>query len=245
MITNPSAIYMAVPQYPVDNIIGITTGSFNIAAPTFIAPTTATDTFDTGFGDTCLFQGIFSVDNGASQNDFGVNVPNLSTPGMPVLQTVTCYGGVLNGVFTAYGLNFYDNVHSVGTAYTILYKVVFFAKSDQNALTTIPNNQVLNYSSEFNYQKVYLQDSFANVGMTTSVAISLGYIPKVREWITVTNNTSAASGFLTIPAGTLVTPDWFFGNPYITVSTTSVNFISVDNGSTVAATVTYRIYLDS
>ncbi len=248
--SNPQAINMIIPDYKIDNIIGITTGSFAISAPTSSPGyTTATQTFNTGFNDTCLFQGIFSTD-GVNWNDFGANQPNLSTPGQPVLQTVTCYGGVgNNGVFTAYGLNYYDLVHSVGTAYTIQYKVAFFAKDNQGAITPISTNEILQYDSSTNYQKIHSSGSFSNAAGTTTINHGLGYVPKVREWIIPTSNTLAAGGTITIPANTLVTPDWFTGytnTGFATgIDTNNAYFTSINNGSAISATILYRIYWDS
>lgn len=50
--------------YPSDMIIGIHSGSFTVAAPSVGSNTTNTDTFTTGFGTSCYFQGIFSTDGG-------------------------------------------------------------------------------------------------------------------------------------------------------------------------------------
>ncbi len=239
-IIAPTKINMAVPEYNADQIIGIHTGSFVVAAPTFLADTTASDPFVTGFGDTCLFQGIFSVDGGVSWNDFGSYKPNLSTPAQPVLQTVTCKGWVTpTGTFTAYASNFYDFVHSVGTAYTIDYKVAFLAKDTQGAITPLPTNEILHYSSSFNYQKIYLSSSFANnIAMPTPIAHNLGYIPKVRAWGTST------LGGAPFPTGSMLSYDWFGGSNFnIAVNTSDAVFDAITGYGTV--NIFYRIYLDS
>lgn len=236
-LTNPAAIFMAIPKYRIDNIIGIHTGSFGISAPTSSSgPITATQSFTTGFSDTCLFQGIFSTDSGATWNDFGANKPNLTTPGDPVLDTVTCQGWVTpTGVFTAQGLNFFDFTHNVGTAYTIQYKVVFFAKDNQRAITPLPTNEILKYNSGFNYQKIYLSGTFTNnTGSSTTIAHNLGYVPKVRAWFISTTLSVANS---------LFSYDWAGQGGYnITVDNSNATFDAIVGDG--ATTVIYRIYLD-
>ncbi len=244
-LVHPENIYMAVPINQIDQIIGIQTGSFGIVAPTASGPTTASSTFTTGFGDTCFFQGIFSTDGGSSWNDFGTYRPNLSTPTQPVFQTVSCFGYVTSsGIFTAAGVNWYDFVHSIGNAYTIQYKVAFLAKSDQGSITPISTNEVLTYSSANNYQKIYLQSSFANSGSNTVIAHNLGYIPKVRVYFKTTNSTAGTEGVYTVPAGAMMTLDWFYPNIYVDSSNLTITPV-IDNVGTVAGTVYYIIYLDS
>jgi len=240
-VTDATKINMAVPEYKIDQIIGIHSASFSISAPTPGpgSPATASDPFDTGFGDTCLFQGIFSVDGGTSWNDFGSYKPDLSTPTQPVLQTVTCQGWVTPaGVFEAYAQNFYDIVHATGTAYTVDYKVAFLSKDDQEAITPIPTNEVLNYLSSFNYQKIFDGDRFANGGVPTVVSHNLGYVPKVRAWGTST------LGGAPFPTGSMLSYDWFGDSNFnIKVSTTDVTFEAITGYGTV--NIDYRIYLDS
>ena len=248
-ITNRSAIYMASPEYPIDNIIGIHTGSFSVSAPSSTnSPTTATSTFTTGFGDTCLFQGIFST-NGTDWNDFGAMQPNLSTAGQPVLQTVTCYGWVdSSGVFTATGVNYYDSVHNTGTAYTIQYKVAFLAKDSQGTVTPIQTNEILAYDSANNYQKIFSSGSFSNGSGTTTIAHNLTYVPKVRAWFDLSTSTTAGYGYVTVPSNSISTLDlWPQTYPQVEVNSTDALFASIldGNGAVASGTVYYRIYLDS
>ena len=244
-ITNPLAVHMVVPDYRIDNIIGICTGSFTIAAPTSLEGTsTAIKAFTTGFSDTCLFQGIFSVDGGSSWNDLGVYRPNLSTPGEPVLQTVTCRGYVsTGGIFTAVGLNWYDNVHNTSQSYTIDYKIAFMAKDDQASVIPIATTEKIQYESSYNYQKIYLSGTFAST-TGTPVDHNLNYVPKVRGWFSPNSATYGSEGVYQIPANCLTTLDWFSAN--IKVSTTAANFTEVqDNNGQLDGTMYYRIYLDS
>lgn len=249
-ITNPVALHMSIPDYLVDNIIGIHTGSFTVSAPTDLSsPTTATDTFTTGFGDSCLFQGVFSTDSGSTWNDFGVMIPNLTTAGQPVLQTVTCYGWIdSSGILTANGVNYYDYVHSTSQSYTIQYKVVFFAKDTQGSITPLSTNEILQYNSAYNYQKIDLKGSFANASTATTVSHNLGYIPKVRSWIDLTTSTYAGYGNVSVPTNSISTPDlWPQTYPVIKISTSSAIFNPIldGNGNLAVGNIFYRIYLDS
>lgn len=242
---------MAVPAYKVDQIIGIHTGSFIVSAPAPFGSTTAADTFDTGFGDSCLLQGIFSTDAGNSWNDFGTYRPNLTTPAQPVLQTVTNYGMVgPTGIFTASAKNWYDNVHASGTAKTVQYKVLFIAKDTQGSITPLSTNEILIYSSAYNYQKYLptLGSSFASTTGTTTVNHPLGYVPKVRAWFSPTSTSNNADG-ISIPAGSITTMDNYQYATNVTVNTTAAMFSDVSTTvsprTTVNGTVFYRIYIDA
>jgi hypothetical protein len=248
-ITNPSALNMAIPYQGIDNIIGIHTGSFTSTAPTLLGQfTNDTDTFDTGFGDTCLFQGIFSVDGGSTWNDLGVYIPDLSTPAQPVLQTVTCQAYIKDdGTLYAVSSNWYDNVHSTSSAYTVDYKIVLLAKDSQGSIMPLSTSQILAYQSAYNFQKVDVKGSFAvSTSATTTITHDLGYIPNVRCWFAPTNTTMGSDGIYTLPAGALMTLDWFYAKTNVTVDTTTANFSPVvDNtASGIDGTMYYRIYLD-
>lgn len=251
-IIHPENVYMSAPAYKVDQIIGIKTGSFSIAAATLGSQEKfATDTFDTGFGDSCFFQGIFSTDSGASWNDFGVYRPNLTTPGQPVLQTTTCYGIVSpTGVFTAAGVNWWDIVHATSSVYTIQYKVAFIAKDTQGAITPITTNETVYYSSRYNYQKYLpsLSSSFSSTTGSTPITHNLGYVPKVRGFFSPTSTSNNADG-ISITAGSIVTLDHYQYATNVYVNTTQATFTDVSTSvsprATVNGTVFYRIYIDS
>lgn len=250
-ITVPANIRMAVPAYKIDQIIGIYTGSFIVGSPPIGGSSTASDTFTTGFGDSCLFQGIFSIDAGSSWNDFGTYRPNLTTAGQPVLQTTTCYGMVSpTGVFTATAKNWYDNVHASGASYTVRYKVLFIAKETQGIITPIATSEILYYTSKYNYQK-YLPangSSFASTSGTTTIAHNLGYVPKVRAWFSPTSTSNNADS-ISIPAGSIVTLDNYQYATNVYANATSVIFTdvspSVSPRVSVNGTMYYRAYIDS
>ena len=237
-------------------IIGITSGSFTVAAPTLGNNKTATVTFDTGFGTTCYFQGIFSTDSGATWNDFGSYVPNLTTPGQPVLQTTTCRGYVTSGgIMTMVGLNWFDIVHSSGSQKTILYKVALFAKPDQGNITPIDTSENTYYDSRENSRKVYISGTFdASTTANTTIPHSLGYAPKVSSFFVPTSSTGGNEGLATVPAGALTTLDWFSSSGSgisadVQISTTNAVFTPVQSSTSspngIAGTQHYLMFLDA
>lgn len=252
MITHPENVYMSVPAYKVDQIIGVKTGSFTIAAATAVSiQKFASDPFDTGFGDSCFFQGVFSTDGGASWNDFGVYRPNLTTPAQPVLQTVTCYGIMgPTGIFTASATNWWDLVHASSSAYTIQYKVAFIAKDTQGAITPLATNETTYYSSKYNYQKYLpsLGSSFPSTTGSTTITHNLNYVPKVRAFFSPSSTANNADS-ISIAANSIVTLDHYQYATNINVNTTQAIFTDVSTTvsprTTRSGTMFYRIYIDS
>lgn len=186
-------VRMAVPEYKNDKIIGVLTGSISVAGAS--SPTlsvTATDTRDTGFGDWCLFSGIFSIDGGATWNDMGAQTPDLSVPGVPVFDTFDCTAACSStGVFTITCINYVNLNTGTTSAKTALYKVVLLAKKGQGSITPLPVTALpLYHYSGFNYQKIHIDDagSFtATAGNTGQLVVphNLGYVPNVRAWINI------------------------------------------------------------
>jgi len=239
-----------------DKIIGVLSGTFTVSAPS-ASPgyTTNNVTQDTGFGDSCYFQGIFSTDSGSSWNDFGTSVPNTSSA-TPVLDTVTCQGFVTTaGIFTAVGKNWYDYLHSSGTAKTILYKVALFSKINQGSIQPLPTNEENYFDSLYNYHKIYLQDFFAvSTSANTSIQHNLGYIPKVRSFFQPTSSSIGIDGIYTVPAGAMATLDWWTGagsgaSADIQIDTSNAVFTPIQDSSStpngINGTQHYLIYLDA
>lgn len=239
--------------YRSDMIIGVHSGSFTVSTPSAFSYTTNTDTFNTGFGTSCYFQGVFSTNGGTTWNDFGIYQPNLASPG-PQTQTQTCRGFVTTGgVFTAVGINWYDIVHSSATSYTIQYKVAFFAKQNQGDITPLPVTDIVAFDSRYVVPKIYTQGTFAaSTTGNTTISHNLGYYPKVRSFFEPASNTGGVEGVYTIPAGAMATLDWFTGagissgiycSGDIQISTTNVVFTQLGTG--IAGTQHYIIYLES
>lgn len=186
---NSAALHMLVPDYPLDQIIGIFTGTLSIPAPTLGGQTTTTtDVKPYGFGDSCYFQGIFTTNGGTTYNDFGAQTPNLATPTQPVLQTVDCQATSSPTGLTVTVINYYDNVHGAGTAYTLSYKVFLLAKNTMaQPLNPLPTNQKLSFSSQYNFQRIAKKDTLhltVAAGNTGSVSAihGLGFIPDIRAF---------------------------------------------------------------
>lgn len=189
-ILNPADIVMAAPDYGQDQIIGIFTNTLSVAAPT-ITPgyTITTDTKSHGFGDSCYFDGIFSVDGGITWNEFGTQTPNLTTPGAPVFDTVDCEAYVDTANVNISVTNFYDFTHSKGTTYTLQYKIYLIAKNKMaQPLTSLKTNNILTYNTAQNIQKIFIATTVAiNVasgatGFSGAIAHNLGYVPKIRAF---------------------------------------------------------------
>src|SRR5262249_32175278 len=128
-VTTPAALHMIVPDYGIDQIIGVFSGSATLAAP---APspgfTTQTNTHGHNFGDNCYFQGIFSYDGGTTWNDFSSQIPNYAAPNIQ-LQTVQVEADTDSTNLYVVMTNWYDTSHSSGTQRTIQYKVYLMAKN--------------------------------------------------------------------------------------------------------------------
>jgi hypothetical protein len=254
-VVDPTAIYMAAPEYGLDNIVAIYTGSLNIAAPSNTPGNIfklATATHDTGFGENCYFQGVFNVNGGATYNDLGVYTPILTTP-IPTLQTQTVRAFVSStGILNVIGVNWYNFVAGTGAAATVGYKILIMTKNTQGNILPTGTNEDLYFNSAYNYQKIFMEGSVASptTGNVT-VAHNLGYVPKVRAWYSPSANITAGDIGYTLPAGCMATLDWLnlYNNaiPQMygqeTVDSTNLVFSPMNGVS--AGTLDYRIYLDA
>lgn len=248
-VVDPTAVYMVAPEYNVDNIVAIYTGTLSTTAPAGAGTyTTATATHITGFGDSCYLQGIFNVDGGVAYNDFGSY-----TPAGTQLQTQTVRAFVTSaGVLTVIGVNWYNAVAGSGAPHTMSYKIALMAKNNQNNITPVGTNEVLYFNSAYNYQKIFMQDQVASP-TTGNVTIThnLGYVPKARAWYQPSANITGGDIGYTLPANCIATLDWLtlydnaipqmYGQTQI--STTNLVF-SPMNGTS-QGTLHYRIYLDA
>lgn len=222
-----------------DKIIGVTSGSIPVGAgDMFGTAGVATATFDTGFGDTCFFEGLVSVD-GTTWNPLGTFLPASG----PTFQTTTASAYMVGGVLTVKAINY------ITSAKTVSYKIIFFAKDNQGAITPLSITDKLFFDSSKNYQKIFKSGSFAVSTTTpTTVTHSLGYVPKVRIFFSPTSAASGANGSVTLPAGCLTGIDWFT-NPDMQISSSTVSFgvVSDTNSypSGISGTLYYRIYHDS
>lgn len=239
--TNPSALHLLVPDYPLDQIIGVTSGTLSVAAPSGFVNTTANANFAHGFGDSAYFQGIFTADGGTTWNDFGSMIP-ITVAGNPVFQTVGCSAICdttnLTITLTSYVTNF---VTGTGSAATITYKVFLLAKNTMaQPVNPLPTNQILSFSSGFNFQQIAYKGSLSlavSSGASGSVSFihNLGYVPIVRAFQFL-----SASPTVCRPIGTA-----FIADPQVELTNTTLTFFADlgSSGSSLNTNIHYRIYL--
>lgn len=248
-IVVPSAISMGVPAYSIDQIIGVFSNTIHIAAPTAITGVTvATDTKTHGFGDSCYFQGIFTQDGGTTWNDFGAQTPNLSG-GTPFFQSVDVEAYTDSNNVNLELDNYYDPVHSVGTAYDVTYKIYLIAKNTMALpLNPIKTNQKLIYNSANNYQKVYLSGTTSitvaagATGSSPTITHNLNYIPKIRAFFISSNQVYGLNQWK-FPVSTNTVPaiEAHITNTGLSFYSDQSSFLAPG----VSGNIDYRIYLDS
>lgn len=224
----------------IDKSIGVLSGAINSPAPTSSSgPTVTAQATKTGFNESCYFRGIHSTDSGVSWNDFGAITPNLSTPSMPVFQTVDVIGALEpDGGLRVTAINYYDYVHSAGTPRTVLWKVVLFSKNNQGSISPIAMGNPVQFTTlDRDYQKIALQSQVpfnisAFVAKTEVVAHNLGYVPQVRAFYQATDGTQ------------LMLDPWLAFRIETRVTTTNVSFVLQSEYATNTRTgrIEYRIY---
>lgn len=242
---DPTKLRILLPTYPIDQIIGIKTGTVSLGAPS-ASPgyTTATDVQAHNFGDSCYFAGIFTYDGGTTWNDFGCQIPNYAAPN-PQLQTVDVAAYTDNTNLNVTVTNWYDLSHGTGTARTVTYKVYLLAKNKMaQPITPLASNQKLAYSSAFNFQKIFMKDTVSiNVaagatGSSATITHNLGYIPAIRAFFVDGSNnvyslnqlqsgTNSIQAHLTATTLVFTSDQSAFGAPGV------------------SGNIDYRIYLDS
>lgn len=246
-VTEPSAINMSVPDYTIDQIIGVFTNTLSIGAPTpSPGEITVNDVKPHGFGDSCYFQGIFTTDGGVTYNDFGAQTPNLAPP-EPQFQTVDVEAIIDTANVNINITNFYDVAHSTSSAYTVTYKIYLLAKNTMaKPITPIKTNNVLLYNSSDNYQKAFLRGTVPiNVasgatGFSMDILHNLQAIPKVRAFFLPTSSPKTVYGInnppLSAPAieAHITTTDLVFYSDQGAIGALGVN-----------GNIEYRVYLDS
>lgn len=242
-VTNPSAIRFTTIN-ATDQIIGITSGTLTTAAPTSgSSPKTASVPFAHTFGDSAYFQGIFSADGGTTWNDFGSMIPVISS-GDPVFQTVGCDATCDTVNLNITASSYYNFVAGTGTAATVLYKVYLLSKNTMAVpIKPLATNQILQYYTAFNYQKIFLQGTSSLIvtsgttGTSTPIAHSLGYVPKVRAFRLDS----------TAPTTVLPVSNGLISDPHIRIDTTTLTFYADESGSggiNLNTSIEWRLYLD-
>ena len=241
MADYPNKIYIDLPKYGNDQIIGVFTNTLSLAAPTSAGGyTSATDVRAHGFGDSAYFEGIFTTDGGTTWNTFGSQTPTLGAPG-PTFQTVDSFATVDITNVNVSIFNSYDYSHSIGNAYTVTYKIYLIAKNTMaKAIKPIATSNKLLYASKYNYQKIFLKGTVAlsvgagTTGTSTLITHNLGYVPKIRAYY---YNLATSS----------TTVNRFGQEPQTQITSTTLQFYSDQSGfrTGINYSIDYRIYLDS
>lgn len=196
----------------IDKIIGTYTGSFVSTAPTSVGgSTTVSEPITTNITIPTFFQGIYSIDNGTTWNDF-CNKQYILPPGI-FFPFFTVTGKSTANTMTITAVNFYNYNTSTGTAYTVLYKVALIAQPNQGIITPQPIGTDIFFDSRENYQKILLDDetpvSIGSLGSASyTIPHNLEYIPKVRLFI-FNNADSSMSELDQADAVSLSTTDVF------------------------------------
>jgi len=232
-----------------DQIIGYFTGTISVGAPTLAqGKLSVTDPKTHPFGDSVYFRGRFTVDGGATWNDFGAQTPIL-TGTFPTFQTADCNATSDASAIYIKATSWYDFSNSTSHAYTFQYEVFAIAKNVMaKPIAPIETAQKLSLFTKNNYQKIALANSVAiSVASGSTGGPTINYdlkkVPTVRAWFF--QGTSPGVCRPLTPDDTLVNYSQI--TPQITTS--SVQFF-VDAGSTfggapaTVGTIEYRIYYD-
>lgn len=185
-MANPNLLYFN-SNIQIDKVLMVQSGTINIAAP--VSPQLSLDgsfSFNTGVGDYAFFYGIYSLDNGATWNDFNAATVEYVS-GNPVFNTCDVWGQSTVGVMTVYARNWYIFGAASQKARTVMFKVAIIAKPDQGVVGDTSTDKPLQFSSRYNYQKIlidYVSDITlaSNERRTITIPHGLGYPPKMRGW---------------------------------------------------------------
>jgi len=232
---------MAVPENSVDKIIGFFEGTVTAPDPGIASLNYTEVSFDTGFSDTCLTRCVFSKDSGVTWND-----DNMESRGSPNLQVSSFSRSNTAGIAL---INVGGGASS--TAYTAQYKIFCYAKSDQGEVTPVETQQALAYSSNYNFEKIYLEGTVdlttSTVGrVTTSVIHDLGYIPDTKvslEYLSGTQNGSIWPIRAALFGDLIVFPNQAPGYVRLTDTTMTITLDTTAAGA-INTRLHYRIYLD-
>lgn len=253
-ITDPTKLVIAVPENRIDQIIDIKEGSFSVGAGSTdafneVTPATAEDTASTWQGALFLFKGIWSHDGGASWHEFNNSVIlGDYANGLRTL-TVNCELGGTGGIDSNGGGAYFVDASNYGSSgYTILYKILFLARPDQQNIPTNKLIQALRYSSKYRYMKIFLDSSFnAPTSGATPIAHNLGYVPNVSAWGLYSINSANGGGYNFLPMGGGDHGGGFGADQSNTIDTSNITFRVINPAPTFYdfVRIYYRVYLDA
>lgn len=211
--------FLLSSDYPLDKIIYMTSGSFNVSAGL------TTQNIAHGLPFKPLLDGTWSTDSTfALSYDMG---------GGPV----STVAGALFNIQADVSSDSTNAIISVGKATagttTIYYRVFGFEPSTDNLAASFTSSSADTFilNTDFNYTKLY---SAGAATISTVITHGLGYKPQVSMWeetsgtIRKKNENRNGSG----------------ANTYTTISTTAVT-VTFDGSAPVGTKAHYRIYLDT
>lgn len=206
-----------------DKLLGSYTNSFTSGNSTPGTTTTTTDTKVTNIADTTFVVGIFTIDGGTTWNGMETDINHSDAQG-----DIQVFAQSSSGIVQVVAKNTRNASAPVGTwSFTVQYKIMLIAKSDQGTVTPQPIGGNVYFDSRKNYQKIAF-DTFQTISGTDTVTTfthNLGYIPRVRVFY-------ETAGVLRIRGG-------------ITSSRTDIttSTVTVTMAGTIASTKLYaRIY---
>jgi hypothetical protein len=214
---DPAKTLVSVPPYPLDQVIGILTGSLSVGASA-----SATATKATGLPDRMYFEGLWSRDGGASWIDMDGDY----------------FSGVIAGsgiaVCTVSAVSYPDGTmqisanNGIASVQNISYKLALIARVDQGDITPLPIARTYHYRSRQNYMKIWKQNIVdVAAGVTAPIVHGLTYVPNVKVWVELDFG------------GTIVLAR--AGHTNVTVDGTN---LYLTNPSGASRKYHYRIYLD-
>lgn len=250
LVSNAESVHFGT-TFDIDKVLGTFSGTITSPAPTASPGSTWTPAdIPTGIPETTLWHGIFSTDGGVTWNNFNSEINRGATT-----QTITCYGVSQAGNFKIIARNMYDYNIGAGYAYTVLYKIVLFAKSTQGSITPQPIGSDLYFDSRYNYHKIALDGTTSMVvaayGGRTTVTIphNLGRIPRVKLYYEFL--TTSGAPYLGQPSQIIGIYDHGLiigGDAYCSMDMDATNiYITKDNGSAEVMNILvhYRVYYDN
>jgi hypothetical protein len=176
MVNASSVVYAS--SIATDKLLGSYTNSFTSTNSTPGTTTTTTDTKVTNIADTTFVVGIFSIDSGTTWNAMEADINHSDSNG-----DISVFAQSSSGIVQVIAKNIRNSSAPAGTwTFTVQYKIMLIAKSDQGTVTPQPIGGNVYFDSRKNYQKIAL-DTFQTISGTNTVTTfthNLGYIPRVR-----------------------------------------------------------------
>lgn len=202
-------------DYPIDKIIGYSTGSFSISA---FNSTTVTVPHSYTFAPLFFLKWSTTSDFSVSYDEIGVSFNYISVNANA--DTVNVYLFPFN---------------NTGSSVTIYYRLIYFMPTTVNEIAAQTQSALDSYvlNTDYNYTKIYEEGYIAS--SSGSITHNLGYYPQVEAWYVRASD----SRLIHVVEGNV---GLFATSPYVSVTDSDV---TLNNGSGVSVSGWhYKIYLD-